>query len=92
MVWILDAQYCLKTECFHSDFKHCLKSELFDNRTIIDAPKSELIRISVLYCTIILAVRLHTIKLVSVTFSQSMFALKHNEFYRKLNLKYPTHT
>ena len=41
MVWILDAQYHLKTKCFRSDFRHCLKSELLDNRTIIDVPKSK---------------------------------------------------
>ena len=34
------------------DIGHCLKSELFDNRTIIDAPKTERIWISALYCTL----------------------------------------
>ena len=44
-------QKCPKSECFCLDFRHCLKSELFDNRTIIDEPKSERVRILALYCT-----------------------------------------
>ena len=47
-VRISDAQKHLITKLFCPDFRQCLKTELFDNRRIIDAPKSERIRISAL--------------------------------------------
>ena len=49
-VWISDARYCPKSKQNRSNFRRCLKSELFDNQTIIDCPKSKRVRISVLYC------------------------------------------